>query len=275
MTRKGDFMKRCLATLVVFVLCLVPLRADLTLTQTTTFEGPMAAMMKDKPVVMVMRIKGKKLRVDADMMDTKVSNLADLATKEIMLLNHTQKTVEAVTGTALDAPQPKLDVDVSFKPTGNSRPIEGALCDEHVFRMVIGFAEMSGKQLPPEAAEMMKDVRMIVDGSIWAAKGGPGAAEYMAFQKAAIDANLSSVLVGPMAGQNRGGMDKLMAAFTSAPGLPYLTEMSMGVEGTGPMVEMIKQQLTGMKMILKTTAVNTDTVSDDLFKVPADYTVKK
>lgn len=267
-------MKRCLATAVVFVLCLVPLRADLTFTQTTTFEGPMAAMMKDKPVVMVMRIKGKKLRADMDMMDTKVSSLADLATREVMLLNHTDKTAQAVTGPTPDAPLPKLDVNVSFKPTGNSRPIEGALCDEHVFKVSIGFAEMSGKQLPPEAAEMMKDVRMIMDGSIWVAKGGPGAAEYMAFQKAAIDASLGSVLVGLTAGQSRGGMDRLMAAITEAPGLPYLTEMSMAVEGTGPMVEMIKQQVTGMKMIQKTTAVNTDAVSDDLFKVPADYTKK-
>ncbi len=267
-------MKRCLATLVVFVLCLVPLHADLTFTQTTTFEGPMAAMMKDKPMVMVTRVRGKKARVDMQMMDMKMSSLADLETKEVMLLNHTEKTAQAMTGATPDTAVPKLDVDVSFKPTGNSRPIEGALCDEHVFKMSIGFAEMSGKQLPPEAAEMMKDVRMIMDGSTWIAKGGPGAAEYMAFQKAAIDANLGSVLAGLLGGQNRGGMDKLMAAVTEAPGLPYLTEMSMAVEGTGPMVEMMKQQLTGTKMIQKTTAVNTEVVSDDLFKVPADYTKK-
>ncbi len=269
-------MKRCLVTLVVLVLCLVPLHADLTFTQTMTMEGPMAAMMKDKPMVMVTRIKGKKARADMDMMDTKISSLTDLATKEVMLLNHTERTAQVISATtAVDANVPKLDVNVSFKPTGQSRPIEGAACDEYAFKMSLGFAEMSGKQLPPEAAEMLKDVRMIMDGSIWIAKGGSGAAEYVAFQKAAIDANLTSVLAGLMGGQNRGGMDKLMAAVTEAPGLPYLTEMSMSVEGSGPMVEMMKQQLTGMKMIQKTTAVNTEAVSDDLFKVPADYTVKK
>ncbi len=269
-------MKRCLVTLIVFVLCLVPLRADLTFTQTMTVEGPMAAMMKDKPMVIVMRIKGKKARTDMDMMDTKMSSVADLATKEVTLLNHQEKTAQVIGATTpVDPNIPKLDVEVSFKPTGQARPIDGVACDEYAFKMSFGFAEMSGKPLPPEAAEMFKDVRMLMDGSIWISKGGPGAAEYTAFQKAAVDANLMSALAGMMGGQNRGGMDKLMAAVSEAPGLPYLTEISMSVEGTAPMVEMLKQQMAGMKLIQKTSAISTDAIADELFKVPADYTIKK
>jgi hypothetical protein len=49
----------------------------------------------------------------------------------------------------------------------------------------------------------------------------------------------------------------------------------MGVEGTGPMVEVVKQQIAGMKLVQKLSGINTDPVSDDQFKVPADYTVKK
>jgi hypothetical protein len=270
-------MKRILVTLVVFVLCLVPLRADLTFTQTMTMEGPMAAATAGKPMVVVTRIKGKKARTDMDVMDTKMSTLTDLATKEILLINHKERTVQALNPTTpAAADMPKMDIAITFKATGQSKPIDGVACDEHAFKMSFGFAEMSGKQMPPEAAEMMKDVRMLMDGSIWIAKGGPGAAEYVAFQKAAVDANLASALAGLLGGgqQARGGMDKLMAAVSEAPGLPYLTEISMSVEGTGPMVEMMKTQMTGMRLIQKTTAVTTDAVSDDLFNVPADYTRK-
>lgn len=269
-------MKRFLAMLVVLVLCLVPLHADLTFTQTTTIEGPMAAMMAGKPMVMVTRIKGKKARVDMEIMDRKISSLTDLATKEITVLDHVEKTAQPMNAmTPASSEMPNLDVEVSFKATGQSRPIDGVVCDEHAFKMSFGFGEMMGGKAPPEAAEMMKGMKMVMDGSIWIAKGGPGAAEYVAFQKAAVDAKLTSVLAGLMGGQNRAGLDKLMAAVSEAPGLPYVTEIAIAVDGQGPMVEMMKKQLTGMKLIQKTSSVSTDAVGDELFKVPADYAVKK
>jgi hypothetical protein len=80
-------------------------------------------------------------------------------------------------------------------------------------------------------------------------------------------------MAGMKAGQS-GGMDKLMAAAASAPGLPYLTEITMTMEGSGPMVEAMKN-MGPMKMVQKVTSVSTDTLSDDLFKVPDGYTVEK
>lgn len=270
-------MKRCLVTLVVFVLCLVPLHADLTFTQTMTMEGgPMAAMMAGKPMVMTTRVKGKKARADMEVMGTKITSLTDLATKEITILNHAEKTAQVISPTTgANVEMPKMDVDVSLKPTGQSKAIDGVQCAEHTFKLAVGFAEMSGKQMPPEAAEAMKDLKMLMDGSIWVAKGGPGAAEYTAFQKAAVEAKLASALAGLMGGESRGGIDKLMAAVSEAPGIPYLTEMTMDVEGTSPMVEMMKKQMSGMKMVQRTTGVSTEPLADDLFKIPGDYKVKK
>lgn len=274
-------MKRCLATLVVFALCLVPLHADLTFTQTMTMEGgAMAAMMAGKPVVMTTRLKGMKSRADMEAMGTKITTLTDLKSKEITVLNHQDKTAQVISAAAPPAgvELPKMDIDISFKPTGESRAIDGVQCFEHAFKMSLGFGEMAGggKQMPPETAEMMKDMKMMMDGSVWIAKSGPGAAEYMAFQKTALEGNLTELLAGMVGGQQvRGGMDKLMRAITEAPGLPYLTEISMSVDGTGPMVEMMKQQMAGMKMIQKMTNISTDPLADDLFSVPEGYTVKK
>jgi hypothetical protein len=71
-----------------------------------------------------------------------------------------------------------------------------------------------------------------------------------------------------------GGFDRLMSTFSGGSGLPYLTEMSMSFEGTGPMVEMMKQ-VGAMKMTNKVTDVSTASLADDLFAVPADYKVVK
>jgi hypothetical protein len=273
-------MKRCLVTLGVFVLCLVPLHADLTFTQTMTIEGgPMAAMMKDKPIVIVTRVKGTKARNDLDASGMKMTSITDVAAKQVTLLNHQEKTAQVLSETspAATADAPKLDVKVDFKATGQSKAIDGAECAEHAFKIIVGLAEMSGGKVPKEAAEMLKDTRVVMDGSIWLAKSGPGAAEYIAFQKAAVEGGLAAALAAMLGGGQPagGGMDKLMTTIAGAPGLPYLTEINMGVEGTGPMVEVVKQQIAGMKLVQKLSGINTDPVSDDQFKVPADYTVKK
>ena len=281
-------MKRCLVTAIVVVSSLAPLAADLTLTQTMTIAGgPAGATMADKPVTMLMRIKGQKARADIDALETKITTLTDLTTKEVLLVNHAEKTAQLVSAAppAAGAPaMPHVNVDITFTPTGQTREIEGIQCAEHAVKMSAALAQMVASQtgtegqpqLPKEAAEMLKDVRMVMQGSVWVSSSAPGASEYLAFQKAAAAANLAGALGGVFGGrQSPGGIDRLLAAVTEAPGLPYLTEMTMAVEGSGPFVEMMKGTIGGMKMTHKTTAVSTDPLADDLFTGPADYTIKK
>jgi hypothetical protein len=70
------------------------------------------------------------------------------------------------------------------------------------------------------------------------------------------------------------GMDKMMKALGSVNGLPYLTEMTMSIDGTGQIAEMM-QQMGPMKITTKVTSITTDPISDDLFKVPEGYSVIK
>ena len=65
-----------------------------------------------------------------------------------------------------------------------------------------------------------------------------------------------------------------MAGFAEAPGIPYLTELTLTVEGSGPMVDMMKK-MGEMKMISRVTSVTTDALADTLFKVPEDYKMVK
>ncbi len=62
-----------------------------------------------------------------------------------------------------------------------------------------------------------------------------------------------------------GGMDKMMAAVGSAPGVPYLTEITMTFEGSGPMAEAMGK-MGPMKMIQKASSVSTAAIADDMFQ---------
>lgn len=273
-------MKRSLSTIALVVLCLSSLRADLSFTQTTTLEGG-AAMMgpgAGKPVTIVTRIKGTKARSDIQVMDMKMSSITDLATKEVIFIDHANRTAQVFTpggpkGSSLPM---KMTADVTFKPTGETKTIDGVACEGHTFRIAINMADPTGQNMPPQAAEMMKDVKMALNGSVWIAKSGPAAAEYIQFQKAAAAAKLDTPLSVLLGGQRAGaGMDKTLAAVSAAPGLPYLTEVAMSVEGTGQMADIMRMQMKGMKTVQKISDVSTAAVPDDLFKAPPEYKLIK
>ena len=65
-----------------------------------------------------------------------------------------------------------------------------------------------------------------------------------------------------------------MKAMSSASGLAYLTEMTMTIEGTGQMAEMMKQ-MGPMKITQKVSSISADAISDDQFKVPEGFTIVK
>jgi hypothetical protein len=272
-------MRRWAATCAAVVLLVSAiLHADVTVSQTITIEGAAAALMGGNAAPrVVMRFKGTKVRTETEAMGQTTVVLADLATKQTIMLNAADKTariVEEDTAPGAKAP-PTPEMDVSFKPTGQKRTIDAMACDEYAFAMTVGMSDKTrpGTEVPPEAAQMLQDVKMLLTGSIWIAKSGPGIAEFVAFQKAAVEANMLSAVSGGMA-RTGNGLDKVMAAAVSAQGLPYLSEITTNVEGTGQMVEMMKQ-MGAMKIINKVTAISTEALSDDLFKVPAGYTMVK
>lgn len=266
-------MKKWVAALALVALALVPVHADLTLVQSMTMEGPAAAAMGGQMPTITLRIKGNKARSEVQSPAMTVVAITDLTTKEVIILNSSTKTAQIITPGAGSANYKAPKVDASYKPTGKSQTIDGQACEEHQFTMTLSMAEMGGQQMPPEAAAMMKDVKMAMAGSVWTAKSAPGAAEYTAYTQAALRSGIFAAMSGMQAGSS-GGMDKLMAAAASAPGVPYLTEITMTMEGTGPMVDAMKN-MGPMKMVQKLTSISTDTVSDDLFKVPDGYKVEK
>jgi len=276
-------MKRWCATLLVFAVCSAVVHADVTIVQKTTIEGGMAAMTGGSPTpTITSKIKGMKARMDMDMqnpaMPLSISTITDVTAKQVIILNHSQKTAQTVSATTPPAgatpPSMTAKVDASVTPTGKSQVIDGYKCEEYSFTTTLSMAEVGGGAMPPEAAAAMKDVTMVMKGSMWVTKDAPGLAEYRAFGKAMADAQLTTNAVMASTGMSMPGMDKLQKAMAAADGVPYLTEMNMTFEGTGQMVEMMRQ-MGAMKIIQRVTSINTDTIGDDQFKTPEGYSVVK
>jgi hypothetical protein len=267
-------MKRWLATIVVFALCSAVVRADVTIVQTTTMEGGMAAMgganMSPK---MTNRIKGMKSRSDVELPNVNASTITDLVAKQVVVLRHDQKTAQILGAAATIAPATTtVKIDASVTPTGKSQVIDGIKCDEYTFATTMSMAEMTGPQMPPDAAEMLKDLSIVMKGSMWVAKNVPGAAEYIAFQKALAKSELPSA-AGKMSGVNVPGMDKMMKAMAGVDGVGYMTVMDLTIAGgTGQMADMMRQ-MGAMRITTKVTSVSAEPLSDDLFKVPEGYTI--
>lgn len=272
-------MKRVCTTMAVIAISLAPLRGDVTLTQTITVEGALAAAMGGQQPKIVIRVKGNKGRNDTDVMNSSTSAITDLDTKQLIFLDTINKTAQVIPLSAPAAEKPGTGatvpgVDVQFKATGNKRTVEVGTCDDYSFVTSMDMAQFAGNAQMPQAAEMMKGVTIVANGVTCIAKEGKGVAEYTAFWKAVLNAGVISAALGlsPADGKGGGGMEKLMSAISGAPGLPYVTDITLTAEGTGPMVEVIKQ-MGPLKITQKTTTVSTDALGDDVFKIPADYKI--
>lgn len=275
-------MKRWSATLLVLAVCSAVVHADVTIVQKTTAEGGMASMAAQAggmptPTITT-RIKGSKGRTDVELgnanFPANVSTISDAVAKQVVLLDHNQKTARVSNGAPTPgAPAPNVKVDGTVAPTGQTQTIDGLKCDEYTFTTSMSLGDVGGAQVPPEAAAAMQGITMVMKGSMWVAKDAPGAAEYAAYQKAMSAADLSTAAMGAT-GVNLPGMDKMAKAMAGVQGVPVLTEVTMTIEGQGQMADMMRQ-MGAMKVTTKVLSVKTDSIADDVFQVPAGYQVIK
>jgi hypothetical protein len=275
-------MRRLAGILLIAAMAAAPVAADVTITTVTTIEGAMVSAGTGgiSPRVVV-RISGTKSRMDVDTGDQVLATISDTATNQAYLLRPDDKTALLLQPETAASAAAVAGIDASVTPTGQKREIGGVSCDEYTVTMKLDLAAVAGggSPLPPEAASMLKDVYLHVTGSIWAAKDAPGAAEYVAFQKTA--ARLAAAAAGrTVSGGAAGpapipsGMDRLLTGFPEAAGIPYLTELTTKLEGTGQLVGLL-QQMGQMKINGKVESVSTDAVPADLFNVPEGYTILK
>ena len=266
------------------LLCSVGLAADVTVTITTTIEGGLAAGTSNtgmSPKVLT-KISGAKSRTDVDSGDQVLTTIIDTESNQMHVLRPAEKTALLFPVDAAATGQPGAPaIDAEVKATGRTRDIEGVACTEFAVTMKMDVAAMAagaGSSLPPEAAALLKDVFLRIQGSTWVARDAAGATEYAAFQKAAARAAMSALSRVSASGGGSsplpGGLERLLTGFPEAAGIPYLTELTTAVEGTGQFVALL-QGMAQMKIVSRVTGVATDAVAADTFTVPEGYTVVK
>lgn len=271
-------MRRWLAAVTIATLFTAPLGADVAITTTTTIEGGMAAMAGGLNPKVITRIKGTRSRTEVEMGAQTFATLLDVASGQAFLLRPDQKTAQPIDPKAMmpagAPPMPMPRLETSVKPTGQTRQIDGAQCEEYVITVKMDMSPMAAGRGDGPGAAMLKDLRMSMTGSAWVAAAAPGAVEYQAFQKSA-----TKVAAAAFAGANGNsglpaGLDRLLSGFSEAPGIPYLTEMVLAFEGNAQMAEAMRK-MGQMKITSRVTGVSVDPLPDALFTVPPDYTIVK
>ena len=246
-------MKRLVLVLAtVFALPVAPSFADVTVTMAVSINaGPMVMTTTS-----VTWIKGMKARTDASVMQQDTSVFLDLASKQMLMANHSTTTIADPQSMMANLPMSFGEITLSFEPSGQTKEILGRTCGGYKVSMSI----------PMTIGE--ESVTMKGTGMVWLAKDGPGVEEFKALNKAAAAAGLSTggMNMGPQAK----GMLELQKAMAER-GVMFEQEIQMTMEGTGQMAQAMGQ-MGNMSTSMKVTAITTDPIPDDKFVLPAGYT---
>jgi Domain of unknown function (DUF4412) len=253
---------RLLIPALVLPLCAlaaVPAAADVTLKSKGSGKGMMGAMAGDT----TQSLKGLKLRVDQTSgAGRQQTTIIDASSRQMIVLDHDKKEAEVIDMNSIADSMAKIgvsDIKASITPTGQTRQIAGSTCNVYDVKVAV----------PMGAAGMT----MAMTGPQCVVKDGPGHADFKAFYTAAAE---KGFFMDPNQARNQPAAAKAMADMhrkMAELGVPFATETNIGMEGSGPMADMMKKM--GNTIITEVTSVSTAPIADSMFEIPAGYTVRK
>jgi hypothetical protein len=254
---------RTVCALAAALACAAPAAADVTFKR--KMDGKM--MTGTMSGTSVQYVKGTKMRDDQTMAGAEMSSIIDVATQQMIALDHKRRQAEvydmAKVGAEVAAKIPSADVQAKLTPTGETRQVAGMACTVHTMD-VSAPMDMGGEKL---------NIR--ITGPVCVAKNGPGQADLAAFYKAVAEKGL---FFGDVrAARAQPGQARGMTALYSemaALGVPLAQEMTIAFEGGGPMAGMMSK-MGGTSMSFEVLSVSTDPIPDATFEIPADYKVVK
>jgi hypothetical protein len=258
-------MIRMLCTTAVVGLLAAPAVADVTVISQVTGKG----LGKAAESQSIMYIKGLKMRTDSTLGDTPTTMIIDIETQKFISINHKKKEAQ-VFGMAefrqdIDKIMKGGQAQASLKPNGQKREVAGKSCDG--YDMAVSTPMVIGQDT---------EMKMVMTGPVFIAKGVPGSADYAKFHLAAAEKGfiMSDPRAAKGAPQQAKGQTELYKAIADIGGIPYSMEMSMKIEGSGPMAGMMNKMMGGAGVSNTVTAVSTDAVAGDKFDIPAGYKIK-
>ena len=259
-------MIRTLCTVMVVGLLATPARADVTVTAQVTGKG----LGKAAESQSVTYIKGLKMRSDSTIGDTPTTTIIDIDAQKFISINHKKKEASVLAMAQfrqdLDKAVKSDEVKASLKPNTEKKEIAGRACNGYDLAVAT-----------PMALGGDATMTMVMTGPVFIAKGAPGSADYVAFYLAAAEKGFitsGDPRAAKGAPQQVKGMTALHKAIADTGGIPYFMEMSMKIEGAGPMAAMMNKMMGGSAFSQTVTAVTTDTIAATTFDVPAGYKLK-
>jgi|MudIll2142460700_1097286.scaffolds.fasta_scaffold114515_3 hypothetical protein len=243
-------LTRAAASLVSIVLFAAPAFADVTMKMTmATAGGPASA-----ETVSVTFIKGMKMRSDVKVAGQDMSVFVDVAAKQQLMVNNATKEVTDFGAMMANLPMTVGEVTVSVTPNGQKRSVLGRACEGYTVTYSMPMT-MAGETLTIGSS-----------GVVWIARDAPGAAEYLAFSRAAAAAGLTTGMFSQ--GPQAKAIAQVQAAMTEK-GIPLEQEMQITITGTGQMAEMMSRSGAGnMKMTMKVTEISLDPIPAETFVIP-------
>jgi hypothetical protein len=263
-------MNRVCLSLLLSIAVVLPAYADVTVKMTTGGKGMgMAASTTGTTY-----IKGNKMRSDLQMGNRTQSTIFDLDAQKMYVFESGKKEAD-VWDMAEFGKQIGMNIDAekmktSIKPNGEKKPFGNLTADGYNMEVSV-----------PATIGNNKDMTMTVtlSGPVWIVKDAPGAAEYNAFYKTAVEKGW--IFGDPRAAKGQPGQAKAMAEmyrqFAEIGGIAYESDiqikMGMGDASGGPggLMAGMLAKMGNVSTQTKVEDVQTGTVADDMFAPPAGY----
>jgi hypothetical protein len=256
-------MRRTFGLLAGVMLVSAPAWADITLTSKMT--GKMAG---GDGTTQVVKVKGSKMRTDSTRGSDMTSTIFDVDGGKMIVLDHKKKEAIVLDTTAIVETMGKaggsMDVKTDLKPTSEKKQVAGYDCTVYDTNVTVAMSPGEGM-----------NIQMNMSGPACLSANAPGKAEYEQFYAAAVAKGF--FFTDPRAAKAQPGMAKAIAEASkkwAEAGVPLSSTQTMKFDGGGMMTGMMNKMMGG-PTTTELTKVDTGTIADTEFVVPADYKVKK
>jgi hypothetical protein len=238
-----------------------PALADVTLKSKGSATGMVGAMAGD----MTQYVKGLKIRIDQTSgAGRQTTTIIDIVARQMTVLDHDKKEAEVIDMSNLADTLTKAgaaDITMSITPTTQTRQIAGQTCTVYNLKVAV----------PMKMAN--SEMKMVMGGPQCIVKNGPGQADFAAFYRAASEKGFfldaAQAKTRPAAAKAMTDMYRQMAEL----GVPFVSQMNISIEASGPMAEMMKKM--NNTITTEVTSASTATIDPTVFDLPADYKLSK
>ncbi|MEW5786595.1 MAG: hypothetical protein AB1899_01950 [Pseudomonadota bacterium] len=254
-------MKQTLSALIcLFLLSAPSAHADLSLSgRSTVLAMGMQGVGQEG-----LWLRKTKLRRDLIDRGKAYTHLYDLATREITIVDHSQRLASIFAMSALnqdaDARFASKDLKLDLNPTGRRHQLQGWNCQE--FKLLAAMpAEVAGEKVSFE-----------LEGTIWLAKNSPEQTETAAFVKAAQEPDffMGIPVLAKKSPSQAKGMSEVVRRLAPL-GLLCAVDVDTRYQGSGRMAELSRKMASHIAVTYE--RYTTDLVKDEVFEIPRGYRV--